>query len=206
LEHCLERTLPTLAKGGNPQRALQLLAGMSRQIQEAISVGHRHPFWTIGDFYNVIALPNFSFLQHAKIESWSVMRDEKRWHPGIVHADGDAVAGYARLRYFKFSTTNAVAIANADLVIGKSLNGEVFSELSIDEVFPSEKVFPVVIGVHLINENGALLATMTGEIALPIASNIRPAHHSSSNHRRFPDSGMDGFAVPCHVAWKADIY
>src|SRR5271157_5853932 len=40
LEHCLERTLPTLAKCRNPQRALQLLAGMSWQIQEGVNVGH----------------------------------------------------------------------------------------------------------------------------------------------------------------------
>src|SRR5579863_1818887 len=40
LEHCLERTLPTLAERGNPQRALQLLARMSRQIQQGVGVGH----------------------------------------------------------------------------------------------------------------------------------------------------------------------
>jgi hypothetical protein len=33
------------------------------------------------------------------------------------HADADAVAGHAGLRYFKFSTTDAVAIADAHLVI-----------------------------------------------------------------------------------------
>src|ERR1700733_14146379 len=32
LEHCFERTLPTLAKRRNAQRALQLLGGMSWQI------------------------------------------------------------------------------------------------------------------------------------------------------------------------------
>src|SRR5271170_6495715 len=37
LEHCLERTLPTLAKRRNLQHALQLLAGMSRQIQKGIN-------------------------------------------------------------------------------------------------------------------------------------------------------------------------
>src|SRR5271157_4430734 len=40
LEHRLERTLPTLAKCGNPERSLQLLAGMSWQIQEGVNVGH----------------------------------------------------------------------------------------------------------------------------------------------------------------------
>src|SRR5208282_3722376 len=73
LEQCLERTLPALAKRGDPQCALQLLAGMSWQIQEGIGVGHCDSFRTIGDFHNVVAGPDFSLLQHAKVESWPVM-------------------------------------------------------------------------------------------------------------------------------------
>ena len=69
-----------------------------------------------------------------------------------------------------------------------------------------ENAFPVVIGVHLINKNGALLPAMTGEIALPVAVDIELAHHSSSLDWRFPDRGTDSLAVPCQVAWKADIY
>ena len=206
LEHCLERTLPTLAKCRNPQRALQLLAGMSWQIQEGVNLGHADSLWTVSNFYNVVARPNFSFLQHAKVESWSVMRYEQGCHPRFIHANADAVARYARLRHFKYRITDAVAIANADLVIGKSLNGEVFSELAEDEVITSEKAFPVVIGVHLINKNGALLPTMTGEIALGVANNIELAHHLSSLNWSFPDRGTDSLTVPCHVAWKTDIY
>ena len=92
LEHCLERTLPTLAKCGNPQCALQLLAGMSWQIQEGVNLGHTDSLWTVSNFYNVIARPNFSFLQHAKVESWSVMCYQQGRHPRFIHADADAVA------------------------------------------------------------------------------------------------------------------
>src|SRR5581483_3961382 len=62
LEHCLEGTLPTLAKCRNPQRASQLLAGMFWQIQERINFGHTHSLWAIGNFYDVIACTNFSLL------------------------------------------------------------------------------------------------------------------------------------------------
>src|ERR1700733_1443857 len=124
LEHRQERILPTLAKCRNLQRALQLLAGMSWQIQEGVDVGHRDVFWTGGDFFDAIACTNFSLLQHAKVESWPVMCYEQRWHTRLVHADTDAVAGHARLRHFKFSTTNAVSIADAHIVISKSLDGE----------------------------------------------------------------------------------
>src|ERR1700678_595921 len=71
LEHCFERTLPPLAKRRNLQRALQLLGGMSWQIQERVNVGHAHSLWTIGDFCDVIAGTNFSLPQDAKVESRS---------------------------------------------------------------------------------------------------------------------------------------
>src|SRR5271169_3128842 len=206
LEHCLERTLPTLAKRGNPKRSLQLFAGMSWQIQEAVSLGHTDSLRTVSNFYNVIACTNFSLPQHAKVKSWSSMCYEQRWHTRLVHADADAVARHAWLRYFKFSTTDAVLIADAHFVIRKSLNGEVFSKLPVDEVITSEKTFPVVIGVHLINKNGAVLPSVTGEIGLRVTIDIELAHHSPSRNRRFPDCGSDSLAVPCHVARKADIY
>src|SRR6202142_4711811 len=101
LEHCLERTLPTLAKCRNLQRALQLLAGMSWQIQEGVNLGHTDSPWTVSNFYNVIACTNFSLLQHAKVKPWSSMCYEKRCHTGFIHADPHAVAGHAGLRYFK---------------------------------------------------------------------------------------------------------
>ncbi len=127
-------------------------------------------------------------------------------HPRLIHANADAVTRYARLCHFKYRITNAVAIANADLVIGKLLYSEVFSKLAEDEVFTSEKAFPVVIGVHLIDKNGALLPTMTGKIGLGVANNIELAHDLSSLNWTFPDRGTDSLTVPGHVAWKTDIY
>ena len=202
----MERTLPTLAKCRNPERSFQLFARMSRQIQEGINIGHADSLRAVSNLYNVVARPNFSFLQHAKVESRSVMRYEQGWHPRFIHANANAIARYTRLCHFKYRIANAVAIANADLVIRKSLNSEVFSELAEDEVFTSEKPLPVLIGVHLINKNGALLPTMTGEIGLAVANNIELAHHFSSLNRTFPDRSTDSLTVPCHVAWKTDIY
>src|ERR1700730_7459176 len=103
---------------------------MSWQIQEGVNVGHTDSLPTVSNFYNVIARPNFSFLQHAKVESWSVMRYEQGWHARFIHANTNAIACYARLCHLKYRIANAVSIADADLVIRKSLNREVFSELS----------------------------------------------------------------------------
>jgi hypothetical protein len=62
------------------------------------------------------------------------MRYEQGWHPTFIHANADAVARYAWLRYFKFSTTDTVSIADAHFVIKKSLDGEVFSELAESKI------------------------------------------------------------------------
>jgi hypothetical protein len=178
---------------------------MPWQIQEGVNLGHADSLWTVSNFYNVVARPSFSFLQHAKVESWSVMRYEQGCHPRFIHANADAVARYARLCHFKFSTTDAVSIANADLVIRKSLDGEVFSELTESKITAAQKALPVMVRVHLVDKYGALLPAMTGEIGLRITIDIEPAHHSPSRNRRFPDCGSDSFAVPCHVPWKTDI-
>ena len=131
---------------------------------------------------------------------------EQGWHPRFIHANADAVARYAWLRHFKYRITNAVSIADADLVIRKSLDGEVFSELAESKIIAAQKALPVVIGIHLVDKYGALLPTMTGEIGLRIAIDIELAHHSPSLNWRFPDRGSDSLAVPCHVARKTDIY
>src|ERR1700688_2844619 len=187
LKHRLERTLPTLAKCRNLQRASQLLAGMSWQIQQGVNIGHTDSLWTISNFYDVIARPNFSLPQHAKVESWSVMCYEQRWHTRLVHADTDAVARHSWLRYFKFSTTDAVSIADAHLVIRKSLNSEVFPELAENKIVAAQKTLPVMVRVHLVNKNGALLPSVTGEIGLRITIDIELTHHSPSINWRFPD-------------------
>jgi hypothetical protein len=160
---------------------------MSWQIQEGVNLGHGDSLWTVSSFYNVIACANFSFLQHAKVESWSVMRNEQGCHTRFIHADANAVARHAWLRYFKFGTTDAVSIADAHLVIRKSLDGEVFSELAESKIVPGQKALPVMVRIHLVDEYRAVLPPVTGEIGLRIAIDIELAHHSPSIDWRFPD-------------------
>jgi hypothetical protein len=179
---------------------------MSGQVQETINAGHRHALGAIGDFHDVIARPNFSFLQHAKVKPWSVMCYEQGRHTRLIHADAHAVAGHARLRYFQYGTTDTVLIADAHLVIRKSLDGEVFSELTESKIPAAQKALPVMVGVHLVDKYGTVFPSVTGEIALRITINIELAHRSPSCNRKFPHCGSDSFTVPCHVAGKADIY
>jgi hypothetical protein len=160
---------------------------MSWQIQEGVNLGHTDSLWTVSNFYNVIARPNFSFLQHAKVESWSVMCHEQGCHPRFIHANTDAVTRHARLRHFKYRITDAVSIADAHLVISKSFDSEVFSELAESKITAVQKALPVMVRIHLVDEYGAVLPAVTGEIALRITIDIELAHHSPSINWRFPD-------------------
>jgi hypothetical protein len=166
---------------------LQLLAGSSGQIQEGVNVGHADSLRAVSNFYNVVARPNFSFLQHAKIESWSVMFYEQSWHPRFIRANADAVARHARLCHLEYRVTNAESIANAHLVISKSVDGEVFSELTERKITTAQEMFPVMVRIHLVDKYRALLPAVTGEIGLRITVDIELAHHSPSRNRRFPD-------------------
>src|SRR5580698_7718341 len=115
------------------------------------------------------------------------MCHEQGWHPRFVHANADAVARHAWLRYFKYCATDAVSVADADLVIKKSIDGEVFSELAESKIVAAQKAFPVMVRIYLIDEYGAVLPSVTREIGLRITIDIELAHHSPSINWRFPD-------------------
>jgi hypothetical protein len=179
---------------------------MSWQIQEGVNLGHADSLWAVSKFYDVIACTNFSLLQNAKVESWSVMSYQQRWHSRFIHANADAIARHPWLRYFKYGATDAVSITDAHLAIRKSVDGEILSELAESKIVAAQKALPVMVRIHLVDEYGAVLPAVTGEIGLRITIDIEPAHHSPSINWRFPDGRSDSLTVPCHVARKADIY
>jgi len=205
LEYRLKRTLPTFAKRWNPERAFHLLARVSRQIEQAIDLRYGHSFWTIADFDDDVTWSNLPLLQNAKVKAGPSVVNDQRGHSRFVHANAQAIAGYARLCYLEYRIPNAISITDADLVIGKSFNGEILSELSETKIITNEKALPVMVGVYLVNKHRALLATMTGEIGLRVAIDIQLAHHPSSLDRKLPNRRSHSLAVPCDVAWKTDI-
>src|SRR5262249_14311117 len=118
---------------------------MSWQIQQSIHFRDCDLFRASGDFCDLIACTNFSFPQQAKVEPWPVMCDEQSRHARLIHTDADAVASHTWLCHFEFGFTNAVSITNTHLVIGKSVNREVLSELTENKVIASQKTLPVTV-------------------------------------------------------------
>jgi hypothetical protein len=96
---------------------------------------------------------------------------EQGRHTRLVHSNAHSVASYTRLRHFKYRATNATSITNTDFLVEKSVNGEILSELSEGEIATAKQAFPVAVGVHLVDEYGAVFSAMTSQVCLRIAIN-----------------------------------
>ena len=157
------------------------------------------------DLDDLIACFDLAFLQHTQIETGPAARDQQRGHLRLVHADADPITSDARLRHFEQGAADPVTVANAHLPIRQALDRKILPELSIAEVVAAELALPKAIGVHLINENGAVLAAVPEQVSLPIAIDVEPAYHARALNRCFPDGGVDGLALPWNVARQAHI-
>ena len=75
----------------------------------------------------------------------------------------------------------------------------------MDEVVSSKLAFPVAIGVDLVDEDGALLATVPAEIALPVAVDVELAHPAAAGDRVLEHAGEDRLPLPGNVLRHADV-
>src|SRR5215475_4266555 len=158
-----------------------------------------------GDPHDLIAGHYFAFLQHTEIEARSTARDEQRGHLRLIHTDAHPVTGDARLSHLEQSAADPVPVADAHLFVRQAIDGEVLPELPVGEVVSTQFVLPIAIGVDLINEDGPVLAAVTGQIPLSIAVDVESAYHARVFNRRLPDGGVDGPALPHDVARQAHI-
>jgi hypothetical protein len=115
------------------------------------------------------------------------------------------VAGDAWLRDFEQSIADAIVVADTHLTVGQTIDGEVLPELAVDKIVAAELGPPIVIGIHLINEDGAVLAAMTSQVPLPIAADVEPPHPAPTFNRRLPNSAMHGLPSPGNIARQANV-
>ena len=133
---------------------------MVGRIKERVDLRDRHPLCPLSDLHNVIAGTDLAFLQNAEVKSWPSAGRQQRRHMRFVHPNADAIAGHPRLRDFEYCAADLKTIANTNNIVGQSLDCEVLAELSVDEIGSLQLFLPVTIGFDLVNENGALLASM----------------------------------------------
>ncbi len=93
-----------------------------------------------------------------------------------------------------------------DLVVGKPVHGEVLAELAVAGVVPLQLLLPVAVGVQLVDQHGTLLATVSGEVALPVAVQIQPPRHHGRGDGLLPDTRVDDLAVPGDVLGQPDVH
>src|SRR5215469_5520080 len=124
----------------------------------------------------------------------------------MIHPDADAVAGHAGLGDLEQRRADPILVADAHLVVGEPLDRKVLAELAVDEVPPVQLLLPVAIGSELVDEHGALLTAMAGNVTLPIALDIEPRHAATPVDRSLPDPRAYGPAPPKDVLWQSDVH
>jgi DNA-binding IclR family transcriptional regulator len=67
-------------------------------------------------------------------------------------------------------------------------------------------VLPVAVGLDLIDEDGALLASMSRKIALTVSIKIQTAHTATALDRILRDRGVDSATLPLDIARESDVH
>ena len=99
-----------------------------------------------------------------------------------------------------------ITVADANGIVGQSFDREVLAELSMDEVGPPQLLLPVAIRFDLVDEDGALLAPVPGQVALTVSVEIQPADAAAATHWSLPDRGVHNATLPLDIARKADVH
>ena len=64
----------------------------------------------------------------------------------------------------------------------------------------------MVIRLELVDEDGALLAPVPGQVALTVSDEIHPANAAAPWNRGLPDARMDSAPLPFNVARNSDVH
>jgi hypothetical protein len=141
-----------------------------------------------------------------QVEAGAVVADQQRGHLRLTQPQADPVAGDPRLSDLELGLADAVAVADADLVVGQPVDGEVLAEVAVAEVVPAEVLLPVPVRVELVDQHRALLAAAPGQVALAVAVDVEAADHGRAVHWLLPHPGVDRLALPVHVLGQADVH
>ena len=76
----------------------------------------------------------------------------------------------------------------------------------MNEAGPLQVLLPIAIRFNLVDEDGALLTTISGQVALTISLQIQPADPTGAMHWILPDRGVHSTTLPLDVARKSDIH
>ncbi len=182
-----------------------MFTGVARQVEQRIDFRYRDLFRAFCNLHDFVAGADFSFLQNAEIEPRPFVRYEQAWHLRVGHADADSITSDPRLGYFEQRATYLITVADADLVVGKAIHGQVFTELTVLEVVALQLFLPVTVGVELVDHHGPVLPAVACEVSLAVSVQIQAPRHHPARDGFLPDAGVHQLALPFDVTWKTDI-
>src|SRR5260370_14092673 len=165
-----------------------------------------HSLLPLSRLHDFVAGADLTFLKHAQVKPWPSARCQQCRHPGLVHPNADAIAGNARLCDLEQRAADLITVADAHGIVGQSFDGEVLAELSVDEVGPPQLLLPVTIRLDLVDEDGALLTPVPGQVTLTVSVQIQPADPTPATHWILPYRGVHSATLPLDVARKSDIH
>src|SRR6266404_2707247 len=179
---------------------------MIGRVEERVDLCDGHSLVCLSHFHDFVARAHLAFLLHAEVEPRPSAGCQQCRHAGLIHPNPDAIAGNARLGDFEYCATDLITIADAYNIVGQSFDREVLAELSVDEVGPLQLLLPISIRFNLVDEDGALLTAVPGQIALTVSVQAQAADPATATHRILPDPGVHSAGLPFDVAWDADVY
>src|SRR2546426_11954026 len=142
---------------------------MMGRIEERVDLCDGHSLLRLSHFHDFVAGARLTLLQDAEIKPRPSAGCQQCWHPGLVHANADAIAGNARLRDLEQRAADLITVADTHGIVGQSFDREVLAELSGDEVGPLQLLLPIAVRFDLIDEDGALLTPVSGQVALTVS-------------------------------------
>src|SRR5262245_8059737 len=173
---------------------------MIRRVEQRVDFGDGHPLGGLSLLHEVVAGTNLALLQDANVEPRPSAGCQQCRHTRLVHPNANAIAGHARLRDFEQRTADPIAVADAHRFVGQSFNGEVLTELSVDEVRPLQLLLPVAVRFDLIDVDRTLLSPVSGQVALTVSVEIQTADPTAAPYRSLPNRGVDRTTLPRDVA------
>jgi hypothetical protein len=176
------------------------------RIEERVDLCDRHALLRLCHLHDYVAGSDLAFLQDAEVESRPPARCQQCRHPRLIHSNADAIAGDARLCNLEQRAAYLITVAHAHLIVGQTFDREVLAKLSVDEVGSLQLLLPLTVRFNLVDEDGALLAPVSGQIALTVSVEIQTTYAAAATHRILPDPGVHSATLPLDIARQADIH
>src|SRR4029077_10182311 len=142
---------------------------------------------------------HLTFPEDTEVEPRPAAGCQQCRHPWLVPSNADAIAGNARLSDLEQCAADLIAVTDAPGIVGQSLDREVLTELSVDEIGPLQLLLPVVIRFDLVDEDGSLLTPVAVQGALTVSVQIQSSDPTAAPHRVFPDPRVYDATLPVDV-------